>query len=261
MARLTNVAKDRLAAGQLSLGVGIRISSHPAVARAMAAAGFDWLFIDLEHGNLGIESASHLSAAALGAGIAPLVRVPPRQNWMASRVLEGGAMGVVMPDVRNAGEAQNLVEVTKFRPLGRRNIGGPAMQLAYNVLPPQETADFYNQTTLSVAMVETREAVEAVDEITAVEGLDVVMIGGNDLTTSMEIPGQTDNPRVIEAFEALTAACKKHDKFAGMGGVNNDEHAKRYVDMGVRFILGGADTGFLASGAATRTAALRQLSE
>lgn len=256
---LTNTALDRLKADELSLGVGIRISNSPAIPRTMAVAGYDWLFIDLEHGNLGIESCAHLSAAALDANIAPLVRVPPGQYWMASRVLEGGALGIVMPDVPSAEEAKKLADIVKFPPIGRRNVGGPPVHTGHTPRPHAEFARMYNASSIAVAMIEQPSVVDDVDAIAAVEGIDVVMIGGNDLSTEMGIPGQTGDPRMAEAFEKVTAACKKHGKWSGMGGVGNDEHAQTYIDMGVRFILAGAETGFMAAGAKARSDGLRKL--
>ena len=122
MTDLTNKALEQLKAGELSLGCGIRISGAPAVARTLAIAGWDWLFIDLEHGTLSIESCAHLSVAALGSDIAPLVRVPPRHLELATRALEGGALGIVMPNVESVAEVEALVETTKYRPIGLRNM-------------------------------------------------------------------------------------------------------------------------------------------
>jgi len=244
MTELTNSALMRLQADELSLGIGIRISSSPAIARTMKLGGFDWLFIDLEHGNLGIE---------------PLVRVPPGQFWMASRALEGGALGIVMPNVMSAAEARQVVDVVKFPPLGQRNVGGPPVHTGHTPRSHADYAAMFNASSLAVVMVETPEAIAEVDAIAAVEGVDVVMIGCNDLSTSMGVSGQTDHPKVVDAFEKLTAACRKHGKWAGMGGVPNDVHAQRYIAMGVRFVLAGAETAFLAAGAKARSGDLRKL--
>ena len=259
MNELTNSALERLKADELSLGIGIRITNSPAIARTMAVGGFDWLFIDLEHGNLGIESCAHVSVAGLDVGIAPLVRVPPGQFWMASRALEGGALGIVMPNVMSPDEAKHLVDVVKFPPLGHRNVGGPPVHTGHTPRGYDAFAEMYNASSLAVAMVETSEAIAQVDAIAAVEGIDVVMIGCNDLSTSMGISGQTDAPQIVDAFEKLTAACRKHGKWAGMGGIPNDAHARTYIDMGVRFVLAGAETGFIAAGAKARSEGLRQL--
>jgi 4-hydroxy-2-oxoheptanedioate aldolase len=259
MTELTNSALERLKADELSLGIGIRITSSPAIARTMKTGGFDWLFIDLEHGNLGMESCAHVSVAGLDAGIAPLVRVPPGQFWMASRALEGGALGIVMPNVMSAAEARQVVDVVKFPPLGQRNVGGPPVHTGHTPRSHADYAAMFNASSLAVVMVETPEAIAEVDAIAAVEGVDVVMIGCNDLSTSMGVSGQTDHPKVVDAFEKLTAACKKHGKWAGVGGVPNDVHAQRYIGMGVRFVLAGAETGFLAAGAKARSGDLRKL--
>ena len=259
MQELTNAASERLRSGDVALGVGVRITSSVAIARIMAAAGFDWLFIDLEHGSLSIESCAQVSTAALDAGIAPLVRVPPQQHWLATRALEGGALGIVMPNVQSAEEARALVDVVKFRPVGRRNVGGPPIHTAYTPTKPDELARMFNAVTIAVAMVETPEAIDRVDEIASVDGIDVVMIGGNDLSTTMGIGGQTGDARMIGAFEQLTAACRQHGKWAGMGGVANNEHLQKFIAMGVRFVLAGADTGFLAAAASQRAKAIRDM--
>lgn len=259
MSELINSALARLQGDELSLGIGIRITNSPAIARTMAVGGFDWLFLDLEHGNLGIESCAHVCVAGLDAGIAPLVRVPPGQFWMASRALEGGALGIVMPNVMSVEEAKQLVEVVKFPPIGTRNVGGPPVQTAHTPRSHADYAELFNGSSLAVAMVETPEAIAIVDDIAAVEGIDVVMIGGNDLSTSFGVSGQTDAPQMVNAFEKLTAACRKHGKWAGMGGVPNDDHARTYIEMGVRFVLAGAETGFLAAGAKARSEGLRKL--
>jgi len=259
MTELTNSALERLKADELSLGIGIRISNSPAIARTMAMGGFDWLFIDLEHGNLGIESCAHVSVAGLDAGIAPLVRVPPGQFWMASRALEGGALGIVMPNVMSAAEARQVVDVVKFPPLGQRNVGGPPVHTGHTPRSHAEYAEMFNASSLAVVMVETPDAIAVVDDIAAVPGVDVVMIGCNDLSTSMGVSGQTGHPMVVEAFEKLTAACRKHGKWAGMGGIVNDDHARSYIGMGVRFVLGGAETAFIAAGAKARAEGLRKL--
>lgn len=256
---LINTALNRLKADELSLGVGIRISNSPAVVRTMAIAGFDWLFIDLEHGNLGIESCAHISTAALDAGIAPLVRVPQGQHWMASRALEGGAMGIVMPNVPSAAEAKILADTVKYRPIGKRNAGGPPVHTGHTPLKHDEYAEMYNSSSLAVAMVETPDAVADADAIAAIDGIDVVMIGCGDLTTELGIPGQTGDARIVEAFETVTAACKKHGKWSGVGGVGNNQHLQDYVTMGVRFILAGSETAFMASGAKARSDGLRGL--
>ena len=117
MKEITNPARDKLVNDELSLGVGIRQARTGDVAKIMKTADMDWLFIDLEHGPMSLDSATQIAVAALDAGIAPIVRVPKGEYSMATRALDGGAMGIVMPHVDDAGEAREVVARLKYPPL------------------------------------------------------------------------------------------------------------------------------------------------
>src|ERR1700759_1046582 len=119
-----NVAREKLDQGQLSLGVGVRMTRSVEIAKAMAVAGFDWLFLVMEHGVMSLEACAHISAAALDAGIAPIARVPNGQYAIATRALDNGAPGIVMPHVDTAAEAREIVEKLKSPPIGHRSVGG-----------------------------------------------------------------------------------------------------------------------------------------
>ena len=127
-----NVAREKLEQGHLSLGVGIRTTRSVEIAKMMATAGFDWLFLDMEHGTMSLDACAQISAAALDAGIAPIARVPNGQYSIATRALDNGAMGIVMPHVDTAAEAREVVEKLKYPPIGHRSVGGwgPHYQLA-----------------------------------------------------------------------------------------------------------------------------------
>jgi len=213
----------------------------------------------LEHGPGSLESTAQIAAAALDAGIAPLVRVPQGQYAMATRALDAGAWGIVMPHVDGADEARAIVERLKYPPLGHRSIVGGLPHYGYRMVKSGEAAKNINAEMLLVAMVETPKAIEASDAIAAVPGIDVVMIGTNDLSLEMGIPGELGHAKIIAAYEAVLAACKKHGKWPGMGGVGDLELVRGYVGMGMRFILGGNDVNLLAQAAAERATALRGL--
>src|ERR1700753_2032415 len=119
-----NVAREKLEQGQLSLGVGIRTTPRWEVAKMMATAGFDWLFLDMEHGTMSLDACAQISAAALDAGIAPIARVPNGQYSIATRALDNGALGIVVPHVDTAAEAREVVEKLKYPPIGHRSMGG-----------------------------------------------------------------------------------------------------------------------------------------
>lgn len=256
MPHIANISLDRLRAGSLSLGVGIRASRSVEVAKAMRVAGYDWLFLDLEHGVMSLESTAQIAAAAIDANITPIVRVPKGAYSMATRMLDNGALGVVMPHVESAAEAREVVQQLMMPPIGHRSFGGAAAALDHTMPSIREASVALNDATLIVVMLESPNAIANADEIAAVEHVDVVMIGSNDLAAEMGIPGEFEDPRMIDAYAQLVAACRRHGKFAGMGGIYQQPIMQRYVEMGVRFILSGSDSAFLQAGAASRASFL-----
>lgn len=244
-----NHAKDRLMQGKLCVGIGVRAVRGVEIARLMKTAGFDWLFIDLEHGATSTETAYQICVAALDAGIAPLVRVPHGELAMGTRCLDAGALGIVIPHVDTAEEAKAMVDAFKFAPLGRRSIGGAYPQFGFAAASAQEVVTGLNAATLVVAMIETPRAVENAEKIAAVPGIDALLMGTNDLCLEMGIPGQLDNERVVGAIDTVIAACKKHGKWPGLGGVYGKELLKRYIARGMRMILAGNDISLLLNAA------------
>jgi 2-keto-3-deoxy-L-rhamnonate aldolase RhmA len=257
MVQVHNPARERLAKGELSLGMGIRMSRSVDIAPVMRTAGYDWLFLDLEHSAMDLDTACQISVAALGAGIAPIVRVPNKQYWMATRVLDGGALGIVMPHVDSAAEAAEVVDHLKYPPIGHRSVAGGPPQLEYRSLPVGETTVALNAATLVSVMLETPQAIADADAIAAVPGVDVLLIGTNDLSMELGIPGEFGHAKVVAAYERVIAACRKHGKWPGMGGVYTEDLMAKYIDMGARFILSGADLGMLMAGATQRAKFLR----
>lgn len=259
MVALINPARARLAKGEVALGVGLRQARSVDIAPAMKTAGFDWLFIDLEHNSMDLDMAVQISIAANGVGIAPIVRVPNGQYDMATRVLDGGAIGIVMPHVDTAEEARVVADRLRYPPVGHRSVAGAMPQLEFQTHPPAEATRAVNDALLVVVMLETSTAIANADAIAAVPGVDVLLIGTNDLTTEMGIPGKLDTPEVVKAYETVIAACRKHGKWAGMGGVYVPPLMEKYIGMGVRMALAGSDFAFMMEAARTRTSFLRAL--
>jgi 4-hydroxy-2-oxoheptanedioate aldolase len=246
---IKNIAKERLVAGELSIGMGVKAVRGVEIARIMKTAGFDWLFIDLEHGPTSVETAYAISVAALDAGIAPIVRVPHGELALATRCLDGGALGIVIPHVDTAEEAKAMVNAFRYQPLGHRSIAGGYPQFGFAATPAAEVTKAMNDATLVIAMVETPRAIENADEIAAVPGLDVLLMGTNDLCLEMGIPGQLGDDRVVAAVQKVVAACKRHGKWPGLGGVYSKDLMKRYIDMGMQVILSGNDLPLLLTAA------------
>jgi 4-hydroxy-2-oxoheptanedioate aldolase len=255
---IVNPVRARLAAGQPALGVGVRAVTGVEIARGMRTAGYDWLFIDLEHGAMSLQTAAQISIAALDAAIAPLVRVPHGELSMATRALDNGALGIVVPHVDTAEEARAIARALKYPPLGSRSIGGSAAQLGFRMSELPRSTAALNEALLTVVMIETPVALANLREIAAVPGIDVLLIGTNDLCAELGLHGQFGHPRIEAAYSDLIAACAEAGKIAGTAGVQDDALLLRYAGMGARFVLAGTDFNFLMAAAGRRSAALRE---
>lgn len=257
MLSIPNPARDRLAEGRLSLGVGIRLARTVEIAKAMRVAGFDWLFLDLEHGIMSLDTASQIATAAIDAGISPIVRVPSGEFAMATRMLDNGALGIIVPHVDTAEEARDIVQRLLLPPRGHRSLGGSAAVLNHGNYSVREASLALNAANLVVVMLETPLAIDNAEAIAAVEGIDVLLIGSNDLAAEMGIPGEFEHERIVQAYARVIAACRKHGKWPGMGGIYNQPIMQRYIGMGARFVLSGADVSFVQTGAVARAEFLR----
>jgi 4-hydroxy-2-oxoheptanedioate aldolase len=256
MVAVGNLARERLERGELSLGVGIRVLRSVEVAKAMKTAGFDWLFIDLEHSALSIETASQMCLAGLDAGISPLVRIPNGEYSLATRLLDNGALGIVVPHVETAEEAGTIVDRLRYPPQGHRGVFSIMPQ--FNYKPAADVTASLNKSNLIAVMLESTNAISNAEAIAAVSGIDVLLIGTNDLCVEMGVPGELGHAKIVDAYARMIAACGKHAKWPGMGGIYDDKLMQRYIDMGARFILAGGDLGFLMDGAAKRATLLRK---
>jgi len=254
---IVNHTKRKLAAGGLALGMGVRQSRTVDVAAVAQGCDFDWLFIDMEHSSTNLDAAAQIAMAALGVGITPLVRVPGPEHHHASRILDTGAQGIVLPHVDTPEEAARVVAHCKYPPVGHRSIGGPQPQLSFRPVPIAEAMRLVNEETLVVVMLETPKAIANADAIAAINGIDVLLIGTNDLCAELGIPGKFTDPKVEEAYKKVIAACKSHGKYPGMGGVYDPPIMERYIQLGMRFILSGSDLSFMMAGARERAKTLR----
>ncbi|MDQ2803703.1 MAG: aldolase/citrate lyase family protein [Pseudomonadota bacterium] len=259
MTTLHNPAREKLAAGELALGFTVRMVRSVEIAPAAKAAGFDWLFLDCEHGSLGLDAAAQIAVAGLEAGIAPIARVPNGEYAIATRLLDNGVLGIVVPHVDTEDEAREVVQRLKYPPVGHRSIGGIGPHYGLTSLKIGAAAAAMNAANLIVVMLETPEAIRNADAIAAVNGVDVLLIGTNDLSFEMGIPGEFSNARVVEAYENTINACRNHGKHAGMGGIYAEDIMERYIRMGARFNLAGGDQAFMMAAAANRSAALHRM--
>lgn len=259
MSAYPNHTKRQLAAGKLALGMGVRVSRTVDIATVAKTCGFDWLFIDMEHNSMGVDTAAQMAMASLAVGISPIVRVPGKEHHHASRLLDAGAQGIVVPHVDTVEEAERAVAYCRYPPVGHRSLMGVLPQFAFKNMAAGESTRIANDETLVIVMLESPEAIARADAIAAVPGLDVILIGTNDLCAEMGIPGEFGHAKVEDAYRKVIAACAKHGKHPGMGGVYEPKLMEKYIGLGMRFILSGADLSFLMAGARERATLLHGL--
>ncbi|KAM0437562.1 hypothetical protein ACHAPT_001926 [Fusarium lateritium] len=204
------------------------------ISRVLARSGVDWVLVDCEHGNLD-DGAMHDAVPAIAAlGVSPIVRLPDIQGWMVKRALDSGAHGIVVPLLRTPEEARQLVQSAKFPPLGKRGFGSPIAPERFNPVPSfTDYLQQANDSLLTIVQIETREALESIDEIAAVEGIDVLFIGPFDLGNNIGHPiiDGVITQKLKDAIAKVLSAGQKAGKKTGVyctGG----EQAKLFADQG-----------------------------
>src|ERR671915_1715456 len=216
---LRNPVKEKLSRGEPVYSMTVRLVRTVDIASIAYTAGFDTVYIDMEHSSFPLEAAGQICMACNHLGVTPLVRVPgPDQDFIA-RVMDSGAMGVVLPGVESAEAARAAVNAVKHAPLGTRSLAGAPPQLHYRALPPAEVVRLLDETSMVVPMIESQAGLDAVDEIAAVDGVDILLVGANDLSVELGIAGQMDHPSIDKAYLRVIEACRAHGKTAGIGGL------------------------------------------
>ena len=216
---MTNL-KEKLLSGEKIYGTMFRVIRNPAVLNLAKAAGLDFVMFDAEYPNYTIETFHDLCLLAGALDLGCFVRVPQNGKDYVSRFLDCGSNGVMVPMTQTREQAEELVHWSKYPPLGERGFAAGGAPVGY--LGGVKHADAMaagNAGVLSIAQIETRTAIENVEDIAAVEGVDVLLIGPNDLSISMGVPGDTMNPIMLDAIEKVAGACQRHHKtFAIHGG-------------------------------------------
>jgi 2-keto-3-deoxy-L-rhamnonate aldolase RhmA len=255
---ITNPVKARMAAGDVALGMIVRLARSGDIARIAKTTGHDFIFMDRQHALFSLETAGHIAQVALGCGVAPLVRVRSCDDPDTSLLLDNGVTGIVFPDVSSAADARRAVATCKFPPIGKRSVSGAYPIFDMRPVSTGESSRLLNENTLVVCMIETVEGLANVDDIAAVEGVDVLHVGCNDLLTAMGKPGAFGDPQVVVAIERVIAAANAHGKYAGLGGERDLARQQALIRKGVRFVTTQTDVGFLMMAAGQRTAEIRK---
>ncbi len=241
-----NPVKKALKEGKVVIGATVT-AANPDVAATLAGAGFDFLWIEMEHSPLTLETVRTMILATRGLKAMPFTRVPVNEPWLAKRVLDIGSLGVVFPFTSTRALAEQAVKSCKYPPQGVRGYG-PSMATSRWGMSGGDYAKFANENVLVVAIIEQQQAIDNIEEIASVPGVDVLFIGVSDLSFSLGVGGKTTDPIVEEAVKKVLAAGKKHNVPVGYPAGNPDEINKR-IAQGIRFFQASSDLGLMAAGA------------
>jgi len=248
--------KEKLQKNKITIGSWITLG-HTAIAEIMGKAGFDWLVVDMEHSAIALHEAQQLIQVIELCGITPLVRVGENNPVLIKRVMDAGAHGVIVPMVNTEEDAKKAVSAVKYPPVGMRGVGLARAQ-GYG-LGFERYKEWLNKESIVVAQIEHIDAVNNLEKILKVEGVDATIIGPYDLSASIGYPGEFDKKEVKEVLERYVVGCKKLDKPMGFHVVNPDfEEAKKKINEGFNFIAFGLDTLFLAAKCKSELSNLRR---
>jgi 2-dehydro-3-deoxyglucarate aldolase len=235
--------KQKLRAGELTYGTFIT-SGSPNIVDMLCNFDFDWLAFDMEHSPISIETVSHMIQVLNGSKITPLVRVGHASQENVKLVLDSGAHGIFAPPVNSRADAERAVSLSKYPPRGTRGAG---LRKATNY--GLDAAEYFaraNDETVVIVQMETQEAIDNLDEILGVEGVDVAFVGMNDLSMSLGLFAERSHPRLQEALTKVVKACATHDKTPGII-VSSGAEAKKATNEGFRFISLSTDMSIMVN--------------
>lgn len=231
-----NPVKKLYREGKPAFGTWLTLCPHPRAVKIMAAAGFDFILLEMEHTDFTLREIGTLSMLARECGITPVVRPPGvSKPHDLTRALDAGAQGLLLPAIEDAEQMAAIMTAVRYHPLGNRpmNLRGPHTD--YAALPPNEIIAHLNSETLIVVMIETRNAIDNLPEILKVDGIDAIMVGPDDLSQDLGIPGDLQNQMMFEAYEEIFAKCRETGTPYGLSA-QSPEMAKRWLELGAQWI-------------------------
>ena len=251
-----NRTRERLLAGQIVTGLALQQLRSAEIPRLLAAAGFDYLFIDTEHGGFDMETVQDMISAAILAGITPFVRVCELRYSLVARALDVGAQGIILPRVEEPELLREAISWTKFPPAGTRGFGVSPLLLDYQARTLPEVIEHFNAQTMSIVQFETLTALERANELLAIPGVDVAMIGPTDLSISLGLPGEFEHPELVAVIERFVTTCEQYGVTPGIHS-RTPALAKAWPRRGMRLVGCGSEVTLLLERAQQVVAEMR----
>ena len=252
----TNIVKQALKEGKAQFGRNTSMLRSPEVPRILAAAGLHWTYLDSEHGGFDLETLQDLIRAANEAGLCPIVRVADLQYPLVARALDCGAQGVLFPRVESPELLEKAISWTRFPPEGVRGYGLQPTHVGYEAVGMPDIIAHSNANTMVVLQIETKTAIERIDELLSVPKIDAVMIGPADLSISLGVAGQFEHPTLVAAIEKIRDACIRHGIAPGIH-MRSLKLVQYWRDHGMLFLSCNSEIGFMLEKATETVAALK----
>jgi 4-hydroxy-2-oxoheptanedioate aldolase len=253
-----NPVTRALRAGKVCIGACSISFPCPAVAQISGEAGFNFYYFDLEHSHLPIEEVAPICSAAKLAGITPIAGPSGIADFLISRPLDNGAMGVVVPHVSTRADTELIVNASRYAPVGTRGLISFGHLTDFEEAGEAAWVEAMNREILVAVKVESARGIANIEEIAATPGLDAILIGTGDLSATYGIPGQTNHPTVRQAIERTIAACERY-QIAGGPHVSSAEAAHEWATRGARFMSLSFDGALLLEASRTAASGARKL--
>lgn len=249
-----NRLRQRLAAGKTVIGTMLVEIRQPAIMTLLANAGFDFVIIDNEHGPFSVETIADLSRAARDQGLTAIVRIPELTYAHVAQSLDGGAQAIMLPRVTGRAQVEECVRYMKYPPEGRRGAVLGRGHTGFRSGPLADTLAAMNRETFLVVQIETAEAVDRLDDLLTVPGVDAALIGPTDLSLALGVPGRMEDPKLVGAIEKTMAACKAHGVVPAIH-TNDLAMTTAWARRGMRLVSINSEAGLLvgAAGQAVKT--------
>ncbi len=248
--------KHELKSGNLMIGTMISEIRNPNLVYMLARCGFDFFILDNEHGSYSPETVSDIIAAARGAGVSTIVRIPEIRRETILKPLDCGAAGLLVPQVNTTQEVGEIMTHAKYPPLGNRGVALCRAHSLYTRPKAEEYLARANESTFIAVQAESPEAITNIESIATAPGVDAIFVGPSDLSVGLGIPGQTSHPKEVEAIDKVLNVCRKNDVIPGIH-MSDLKMLKSWIEKGMRFVSYSSDVDLLTRASAESVSQLK----